>query len=173
MAITAVFLIMMGSAAAYFTAPDTPVSAPAANTAKQDDRSKIDEEVSPGEAGDTENQGDSEVQTTPSPAPAGGETAKPPAPAPAPAANVNLYYTDTGFSQLQPISAGTVVNVVNNSSKILNFYSDPEGAHDDNPELNIGQIEPGASAKFTAMTIGTWGFHNHSDTADSGSIFVK
>jgi hypothetical protein len=51
--------------------------------------------------------------------------------------------------------------------------SDPHPTHTDNPQLNQGDIAFGASKTFTLTTKGTWGFHNHHDATQHGTITVK
>lgn len=85
-----------------------------------------------------------------------------------------ITYTDNGFNpDSLTVKAGTVVTVKNDSSKDLEFSSDPHPVHTDEPELNTKVISPGQSTTFTVTKTGTHGFHNHLDDNDEGSITVQ
>jgi len=71
------------------------------------------------------------------------------------------------------IKSGSIVKVSNNSDKELDFDSDPHPVHTDNTELNEGDIAPGKSKIFTLVKVGTWGFHNHLDASQHGTITVE
>lgn len=71
------------------------------------------------------------------------------------------------------VKAGANVKVTNDSSEALEFGSDPHPTHTDNPELNTGDIPPHESKTITLNEKGEWGFHNHYDPSQRGSITVK
>ncbi len=89
-------------------------------------------------------------------------------------AAATITYNDGGFSPNSvTVKAGEVIEVKNTSSRGVQFDSDPHPVHSDNKELNIDIISPGTSKKFKVSTKGTWGFHNHLDPTQSGSITVE
>lgn len=89
-------------------------------------------------------------------------------------AEVNtIIYSDSGFSATNiNAKAGDVITVRNSSSRTLDFASDEHPTHQDNPDLNIGNIESGQTATFSAKS-GTWGYHNHLNPRDEGTITIK
>jgi len=93
-------------------------------------------------------------------------------PAGEPAATIT--YDGSGFSlSAQTVKSGETVKVINNSSKALEFDSDPHPVHTDNAELNAGDIPAGESKSFVLTTKGKWGFHNHLDSSQHGSLTVE
>ena len=85
-----------------------------------------------------------------------------------------ITYSNSGFSPAKlTVKAGDTVTVVNNSSGSLQFDSDPHPDHTDNTELNIGIIAKGKSATMTLTKKGTWGYHNHLSSTDTGTITVN
>lgn len=85
-----------------------------------------------------------------------------------------IILTDNGFSPSSYTSkSGNSVTIQNNSSSTLGFYSDNHPTHTKNTELNVGNIEPGESKTVVLTNIGTWGFHNHLNSSETGSITVK
>ena len=83
------------------------------------------------------------------------------------------YDGDSFSSSTDTVKAGDTVKVVNNSDDDLEFDSAPHPVHTDNPELNAGGIGPGMSKTFTLNKKGTWGFHNHVNSSQRGSIIVQ
>lgn len=91
----------------------------------------------------------------------------------APAA-ATITFTDDGFSPaVTTVKAGDTVQVVNKSNQELDFDSDPHPTHTDEPELNIGSIEPGKSGTFTVTQRGHWGFHDHLNPSLHGNLVVE
>lgn len=85
-----------------------------------------------------------------------------------------ITYDGNTFSvSSEKVKAGASIKVVNTSDKELNFDSDPHPTHTDNTELNEGTIAPGESKVFTLTKVGTWGFHNHLDSSQHGTITVE
>lgn len=71
------------------------------------------------------------------------------------------------------IKKGQTIKIVNQSSSAqLSFASDPHPTHTNEPELNIGSIDPGVSADVTVTKVGTWGYHNHFNPSQAGKITV-
>ena len=71
------------------------------------------------------------------------------------------------------VSSGNTITVKNASSSTIQFDSDPHPQHTDNTELNIGVIKPGESGTMTLTTKGTFGYHNHLNSAQKGTITVN
>jgi len=87
---------------------------------------------------------------------------------------MTITYDGNGFSvSPSKVKAGGTVKVVNNSQSDMNFDSDPHPVHTDEPELNVGEVAPGQSKTFTVTKTGTWGFHNHLDPSQHGSLTVN
>lgn len=85
-----------------------------------------------------------------------------------------ISYTDSGFSpDSLTIKAGTSVTVKNNSTMQLEFASGDHPTHTKEPELNTKTIGPGESTSFTPTKTGTWSFHNHFNSSDTGTLIVE
>jgi plastocyanin len=85
-----------------------------------------------------------------------------------------ITYTDSGFSpKTMTVKSGTTVTIKNASSGPLQFDSNPHPEHTDNPELNVGVIASGQSKTFTVTKTGTFGYHNHLNDSDRGTIVVE
>lgn len=85
-----------------------------------------------------------------------------------------ITYTNSGFSPSKvTVKSGDQITIKNDSSQALEFSSDPHPVHTDNPELNQDVLEPGQSRSFTVTTKGTWGYHDHLNEANSGSVVVE
>lgn len=91
-----------------------------------------------------------------------------------PAENVIITYTNGGFSpESYTVVAGSKVIVRNNSDNDLQFSSDEHPTHKDNSELNLDTISPGETIEFTPQTAGTWGFHDHLNDNNTGTLLVE
>lgn len=85
-----------------------------------------------------------------------------------------ISYDDDGFSPATiTVKAGTTVTVLNNSSQLLQFNSNPHPSHTDNDELNLDSLAPGKSLTFTPTKVGSFGFHNHLDESRTGTLVVQ
>jgi plastocyanin len=85
-----------------------------------------------------------------------------------------ITYTGNGFTPSSlTLKAGSQLTVKNNSSSALQFDSDPHPEHTDDPEINIGDISPGASKTITVTKTGTHGYHNHLNAGDTGTLIVQ
>lgn len=85
-----------------------------------------------------------------------------------------ITYSDDGFSPVTlTVKSGTKITIVNDSSRILQFDSDPHPAHTDNPELNVGTISPGQSKTISVTKTGNHGYHNHLKDEDQGTLVVE
>lgn len=88
-------------------------------------------------------------------------------------ANV-ITYSDNGFSPATlTVKSGDKVTVKNTSSGPLQFDSNPHPEHTEDPELNIGLIDPGKSATITVTNTGSHGYHNHLNSSDTGTLVVN
>lgn len=92
---------------------------------------------------------------------------------PAPRGTEVITYTNDGFSPSTiTVKAGSTFTVRNNSSRVLQFDSNPHPQHTDNPELNIGSISPGKSQTITVQTTGSFKYHNHLNDSHQGTLIV-
>lgn len=88
--------------------------------------------------------------------------------------SVTITYTGSGFSPSSvTLKAGGKLTVTNSSSNEMSFNSDPHPSHTANSELNIGTIAAGGSKSVTLNNVGSWGYHNHLDASQTGTIIVK
>lgn len=85
-----------------------------------------------------------------------------------------ISFSGSGFDP-DPLTVpvGTTVTVTNNSSQTIQFDSDPHPQHTDNTELNLETISPGESDTFIANTVGTFGYHNHLNPSQTGTLIVE
>lgn len=91
----------------------------------------------------------------------------------APAANT-ITYTNSGFQPASlSVQSGSKVTIKNNSSRPLQFDSNPHPAHTDDPELNVGLVSAGESVTITVVNKGDHGYHNHLSPDDTGSLLVE
>lgn len=90
------------------------------------------------------------------------------------AEEATITYSDGNFSpSTLTVKAGTKVSIKNNSSRAIQFDSDPHPAHTTNRELNVETIAAGKSDSFTATKTGTFGYHNHLSPGETGTIIVE
>jgi plastocyanin len=90
------------------------------------------------------------------------------------AAAATITYSDSGFSPSKTtVKSGDTVAIKNTSSSDMQFDSDPHPVHTDDEELNAGAVAPGQTVTFTVTTEGTFGFHNHLNPGDTGTIVVQ
>lgn len=87
---------------------------------------------------------------------------------------ITIAYTNEGFKPSSlSVKVGTTVTVKNESSKPLKFSSDPHPEHTDEKELNMTTLSPNKSDTFTATKAGRYGFHNHLNEDESGTLIVQ
>lgn len=90
------------------------------------------------------------------------------------AAEAVITYGQTGFRpETLRVRAGETVTVNNDSDRTIQFDSDPHPAHTDNTQLNIDTIRPGQSKTFTVSRTGTFGYHDHLNPDETGTIIVE
>lgn len=107
------------------------------------------------------------TQSTQSPQPAAQEDGSS-------AEQVTITYSDSGYSpQSVTVKSGDTVVIKNESSRSMQFESDPHPAHTNNTELNAGSVPPGQSMSFMVNRVGTFGYHNHLNASQKGTIVVE
>lgn len=85
-----------------------------------------------------------------------------------------ITYGDNGFTPSTiTVKSGTTVTIKNESSRSMQFDSDPHPAHTGNEELNVNNVSPGESETFVVKRTGTFGYHNHLNPSDTGTIIVQ
>lgn len=85
-----------------------------------------------------------------------------------------ITYSDSGFSPSKTtVKSGDVVKVVNNSTRALEFSSDPHPVHTKDTDLNQQTLRPGESQTFSVTKKGTFGFHDHLDATKTGTITIE
>ncbi len=90
------------------------------------------------------------------------------------ATGTTITYTDEGFNPSKlTVKVGTTITVKNNSSKPLQFSSDPHPEHTDEDELNLGTTSPGGSETFVVSMSGTYGFHDHLNDEHTGTLVAE
>lgn len=84
-----------------------------------------------------------------------------------------ITYRDSGFSPpVLRAASGSQITIDNQSSRELEFSSNPHPTHTGNQELNTDPISPDESTTIIVTRRGTWGYHNHLATGDSGTIII-
>ena len=85
-----------------------------------------------------------------------------------------ITYTEDGFTpDTYTVQANSTLRIRNRSIRILEFSSDPFPARTDNPELNVGRLNPDDTKTFYLSQKGVWGFHNSLDASEHGYITVQ
>lgn len=89
-------------------------------------------------------------------------------------ASVTITYADGAFSPAEAtVRSGGTVKIVNKSDDKVEPSSDDHPVHTDNPEINFGEIPAGESKIVTVDAAGTWGYHNHLSSSETGTIVVE
>jgi len=85
-----------------------------------------------------------------------------------------IQVTASGFSpQSVTIKAGTKVTWTNTSGSMIVIASNPHPVHTDYPPLNLGSLANGQSVSLVFPTPGTYGYHNHLNPSQTGTIIVQ
>ena len=85
-----------------------------------------------------------------------------------------ISYNGSSFSPSSlTVKIGATIKITNQSSTALSFNSNPHPVHTDEPELNVGAIDAGQSKTFKVTKPGSWGYHNHLDPSQTGTIVVR
>lgn len=122
--------------------------------------------------------GTTEQTTTSQPISTATNTASAPAPAAA-----TITYTDSGFSpSTLTVAKGTTVTFKNDSSSSFYPASDPHPLHNGYPTTGgcvgstfdaCASIPSGSSWSFTFNIAGSWGYHNHLNPSQRGTVAVQ
>lgn len=89
---------------------------------------------------------------------------------------VTVSFTDDGWSPrtVGPIPVGTTVRFINQSSSNFQPASNPHPLHTDLEGFDAGrEIPPGGSYSFVFNEVGEWGFHDHPNEDQTGTIIVE
>lgn len=88
--------------------------------------------------------------------------------------NKIVQFNGNGFvPQSTTIKKGTTVAFANANIKNIWIASNPHPTHTDYPGFDsLKAIAPGNAYSFTFDRVGTWGYHNHLNPAQHGSIIV-
>ena len=120
------------------------------------------------------NQGQNETSNTSDSAQSGGGANPSDSSSQSASVAATITYTDNGFEPKQStVKSGDTVRISNNTQSPMSLDSDPHPTHTIQPELNVGDVEPGQSKTFVITKVGTWGFHNHDNPSHTGSITVQ
>jgi len=91
---------------------------------------------------------------------------------PNPTTTVTL--TANGFvPQVLTIRRGQTVTWINNSGQQATVNSDPHPTHTAYPPLNLGEFNDGDSLSLRFPKPGRYGYHNHFDATQTGTIIVE
>lgn len=96
-------------------------------------------------------------------------------PAPAAAGIMEVDYTNDGFSPATvTIKKGGMVKFVNKTSGPMSVASNPHPTHTDYPGFDQWKSDAKGTAEysFTFDKVGTWGYHNHFNSSDTGTVIV-
>ena len=91
------------------------------------------------------------------------------------AQSVVISYTDSGFGQARAvINPGDSVVFRNDSSRSFWPASDPHPAHTELSAFDArSAVAPGQSYTMTFEQSGNWGFHNHLNSSEMGTVSVR
>ncbi len=86
-----------------------------------------------------------------------------------------VVYTDSGFSPATlSVKLGTKVTFKNESSLLMWVASNPHPTHTDYPGFDErASSATGESYSFTFDQKGSWGYHNHMNPSDGGTVVVR
>lgn len=86
-----------------------------------------------------------------------------------------VTYTDSGFSpSTLTIKKGDTVTFKNTASGGMWVASKPHPMHTDYPAFDAKRkIAPGETYEFTFTNTGSWGYHNHMNPSERGTIVVQ
>jgi plastocyanin len=88
--------------------------------------------------------------------------------------SMTISFDGDSFSpETLSVKVGDTVTVKNDSSRTIQFDSDPHPAHTDNTDLNVDTIRAGQSKSFATTRTGTFGYHDHLNPNATGAIIVK
>lgn len=82
--------------------------------------------------------------------------------------------TGSGFNpKTITIQAGETVVWKNESGQEATVNSDPHPIHTDYPPLNLGQFKNGGSLQLSFPKQGRYGYHNHLNPSQTGTVVVQ
>lgn len=85
-----------------------------------------------------------------------------------------ITLTSSGFSPASlTVKVGDTVTWENRSGLVATVDSDPHPVHTNYPPLNLGNFSDGEELTFTFDKPGTYGYHNHLNTSEKGTIIVE
>lgn len=86
----------------------------------------------------------------------------------------NVILTANGFSPATlSIKAGTKVTWTNQSGNGATVNSNPHPSHTDYQPLNLGSFQNGGTLSLAFDKPGTYGYHNHLNPTQTGTIVVQ
>jgi len=89
-------------------------------------------------------------------------------------AAATITYDGNSFSPSSvTVKSGDTVAIKNTSSSDVQFQSNPHPTHTDDTDLNVGVVMAGQTANFTVTKKGTFGYHNHLNPDQTGSITIQ
>ncbi len=120
-----------------------------------------------------------EQAATPAPAAPVAPTPSPAATGSTPAGTVSsqmeVDYAANGFTPASiTVKKGTMVKFVNKTSGPMSVASNPHPTHTDYPGFDQGKsnFQGTNEYDFTFTKTGTWGYHNHLQASDGGTVIV-
>jgi plastocyanin len=88
--------------------------------------------------------------------------------------NLVITITDSGFQpNALTIKVGTKVTWVNNGNNVVSVASDPHPTHTNYPPLNLGKVATDGSVSLVFDKAGSYGYHNHLNASQTGTIVVQ
>lgn len=95
-------------------------------------------------------------------------------PTPAQQSQNTVTLTTNGFSPTSlTIKVGQTVTWVNKSGEAATVNSDPHPVHTAYTPLNLGNFPDGGTLSLTFDKPGTYGYHNHLNPSERGTIVVE
>ncbi len=86
----------------------------------------------------------------------------------------SVQVSSNGFQPMNlVIKAGTTVTWTNNSGEDVSINSNNHPTHLLYPPLNLGRVSDGGQVSLTFDTPGTYGYHNHLNPSQTGTITVQ
>ncbi len=160
--ITIVILILLAGGAVFLFKSTTPTTVMAPT-----------QTITPMLVG-TENPNTMVITPTPTTSPESSVIASS-SPSSIPVAGVTISITDTGFEpSTVTVKAGTPVTFVNNGQALHWPASDPHPTHGGLAGFDAKKgLATGETYTFTFTKVGTWGFHDHLNARNGGSVIVQ
>ena len=85
-----------------------------------------------------------------------------------------VILTSSGFSPATvTIKAGGKVVWKNQSGEVATVNSAPHPIHTNYPPLNLGSFQDGETLELIFSKAGTYGYHNHLNSSQKGTVIVK